>query len=126
MSFNSELAMGRTDGVIRRALTWAAILGASLSGPAMAQTPTAEQREHAAALGAHHICAGVFVVGRDYQRSPAEVLAQDLARFRPFLWQEGFRYTVDRDALVDASKQLDARLASGRSKRRRSHSRLGE
>ncbi|MCH8937494.1 MAG: serine hydrolase [Gemmatimonadetes bacterium] len=92
--------MGRTDGVIRRALTWAAILGASLSGPAMAQTPTAEQREHAAALGAHHICAGVFVVGRDYQRSPGEVLAQDLARFRPFLWQESFAYTVDRDAHV--------------------------
>ena len=66
----------------------------------MAQTPTAEQREHAAALGAHHICSGVFVVGRDYQRSPAEVLAQDLARFRPFLWQEGFAYTVDRDAHV--------------------------
>ncbi len=92
--------MGKADGVIRRGLTWAAIFGTSLSGSAMAQTPTAEQREHAAALGAHHICSGVFVVGRDYQRSPAEVLAQDLARFRPFLWQEGFAYTVDRDAQV--------------------------
>ena len=92
--------MGRADAVIRRALTWAAMLGTGLSGPAMAQTPTAEQREHAAALGAHHICSGVFVVGRDYQRSPAKVLARDLARFRPFLWQEGFAYTVDRDAQV--------------------------
>ena len=89
--------MDRADRVIRRALTWAALLGPSLSGPAMAQTPTAGQREHAAALGAHHICSGVFVVGRDYQRSPAEVLAQDLARFRPFLWQDDFAYTVDRE-----------------------------
>ena len=60
----SELAMGKADGVIRRGLTWAAIFGTSLSGSAMAQTPSAEQREHAATLGAHHICSGVFVVGR--------------------------------------------------------------
>ncbi len=92
--------MGRTDGVTRWGLTWAAIIGTSLSVPAMAQVPTAEQREHAAALGAHHICSGVFVVGRDYRRPPDEVLARDLARFRPFLWQEDFAYTVDRDADV--------------------------
>ncbi len=39
------------------------------------QVPTTQQREYAAALGAHHLCSGVFVVGRVHQRSPEEVLA---------------------------------------------------
>jgi hypothetical protein len=71
-------------------------LGASAASLS-AQVPTADQREHAAALGAHHICSGLFVVGRDYRRTPEEVLAQDVARFPAFLWQDDFRYTVDRE-----------------------------
>ena len=60
------------------------------------QVPTTQQREYAAALGAHHLCSGVFVVGRVHQRSPEEVLAKDLARFVSFQWQDDFEYTVDR------------------------------
>ena len=62
------------------------------------QAPTAQQREYAAALGAHHMCSGLFVVGRVHQRTPEEVLAKDLARFPAFQWQDDFGYSVDRDA----------------------------
>jgi hypothetical protein len=41
---------------------------------------TTEQREHAAAWGAHHLCSGLYVVGRDHQRDPETVVAQDIAR----------------------------------------------
>ena len=54
-----------------------------------------EAREHAAAMGAHHLCSGVFVVGRDYERNPEQVLAEDIARFPAFNWQDDFEYEVD-------------------------------
>jgi CubicO group peptidase (beta-lactamase class C family) len=79
---------------LRLSLLCGAVFAPALAG----QTPTAEQLEHAAALGAHHLCSGVFVVGRDYQRTPEVVLAQDLARFPAFLWQEDFAYEIDWDA----------------------------
>jgi CubicO group peptidase (beta-lactamase class C family) len=56
-----------------------------------------EEEEHAAAWGAHHLCAGLFVVGRDYQRQPEDVIGQDIAPFSVFRWQESFEYEVDRD-----------------------------
>ena len=52
-------------------------------------------RGHVAGMSAHHLCAGVFVVGRDYERSLEEVVAQDIRPFDRFAWQEGFRYAVD-------------------------------
>ena len=52
-------------------------------------------RSYAAALGAHHICSGTLVVGRDYERTPAEVVAQDLAPFPAFGWAADFEYNVD-------------------------------
>ncbi len=55
----------------------------------------AEEREHAAAWGAHHLCAGLFVVGRDYQRDPDAVVAQDIAPFPAFRWEQSFQYDVD-------------------------------
>jgi CubicO group peptidase (beta-lactamase class C family) len=54
-----------------------------------------EERQHAAAWGAHHLCAGLFVVGRDYQREPQDVIAQDIAPFPVFRWEESFEYEVD-------------------------------
>ncbi|MCZ6917958.1 MAG: serine hydrolase [Gemmatimonadetes bacterium] len=73
---------------------WSIVLGLCTASPSLAQTPTLPQRGYAAAIGAHHICAGVFVVGRDYQRSPETVLAQDVIPFPHFLWQSDFEYTV--------------------------------
>ena len=52
-------------------------------------------RGNVAGMAAHHICAGVFVVGRDYERSPEEVVAQDIRRFDIFKWQDDFDYAVN-------------------------------
>lgn len=50
---------------------------------------------YAIGLNAHHLCAGLWVVGRDYQRVPATVIAEDIARFPSFRWENDYRYTVD-------------------------------
>ncbi|MGD2152234.1 MAG: serine hydrolase [Gemmatimonadales bacterium] len=59
---------------------------------------TAEQREHATAWGAHHLCAGLWIVGRDYPRDPETVVAQDIARFPAFRWEKSFEYHVDPES----------------------------
>ncbi|UCC84374.1 MAG: serine hydrolase [Gemmatimonadota bacterium] len=59
------------------------------------ESRSVEEREHAAAWGAHHLCAGLYVVGRDHQRDPETVVAQDIARFPAFRWEESFEYEVD-------------------------------
>ena len=55
----------------------------------------AHVRGHIAGMAAHHICAGVFVVGRDYERPVEEVVAQDIRRFDHFKWQDDFEYAVN-------------------------------
>ena len=55
----------------------------------------AEETEHAVAWGAHHLCAGLFVVGREYQRDPKAVVTQDIAPFPEFRWEDSFEYEVD-------------------------------
>ncbi len=58
----------------RVATRGALLLAVLLSQRAAAQdTPAPEAREHAAAWGAHHLCAGLWVVGRAHQRD-AEVV----------------------------------------------------
>ncbi|MGH9938926.1 MAG: serine hydrolase domain-containing protein [Blastocatellia bacterium] len=52
-------------------------------------------RESRAAMGAHHLCSGLWVVGRVYKRAPDEVLAQDIVPFRAFGWEESFKYAID-------------------------------
>lgn len=51
--------------------------------------------EFRAAIGAHHLSSGLWVVGRDYKRTPEEVVAQDLAPFTFFGWKSDFKYDVD-------------------------------
>jgi CubicO group peptidase (beta-lactamase class C family) len=46
-------------------------------------------------LGAHHLCAGMWVVGRDHERTADAVVAEDIARFPAFRWQDDFRYGID-------------------------------
>jgi CubicO group peptidase (beta-lactamase class C family) len=80
----------------------AVLAAASLACSASRDAPpqgswTGEQREHAAAWGAHHLCAGLYVVGRDYQRDPETVVAQDIARFPAFRWEGSFEYDVDAE-----------------------------
>ena len=54
-----------------------------------------ESREFRAAMAAHHICSGLWVVGRSYKRTPEEVVAQDVAPFKCFGWEPDFQYQVD-------------------------------
>jgi CubicO group peptidase (beta-lactamase class C family) len=57
-----------------------------------------EARQYAAAMGAHHLCAGTYVVGRDYRRPPEQIVAEDIAPFPDFYWQKDFEYRVDDEA----------------------------
>ncbi len=47
------------------------------------------------AAGAHFICAGLWVVGRVYERTPEQIVADDVARFPTWGWDRSFRYDVD-------------------------------
>ena len=53
--------------------------------------------ESRTAIGAHHLCSGIWVVGRDYKRTPEQVLADDIAPFRAFGWERSFEYEVDEE-----------------------------
>lgn len=67
----------------------------TLPGLAAQSEPTSEERDHALAWNVHHLCAGVFVVGRDLQRSPDLVVARDIAPFPHFRWDDSNAYDVD-------------------------------
>jgi CubicO group peptidase (beta-lactamase class C family) len=80
-------------------------MAALAGGNAPAQTQTnadllsmdIETRVHVAATAAHHLCSGMFVVGRDHRRTVDEVLSMDIARFPQFRFSDAFEYTVDVD-----------------------------
>ena len=73
--------------------------------PAAEPSPAPSEEEKArlenlqfrAAICAHHIASGMWVVGRDYQRSPEEVIAQDIAPFKYFGWSPDFEYEIDEE-----------------------------
>ena len=66
-------------------------------GHKSADQDTKESREFRAAMAAHHICSGLWVVGRSYKRTPEEVVAQDIAPFEVFGWEPDFEYRVDHE-----------------------------
>jgi len=53
--------------------------------------------ESRAAIGAHHLCSGLWVVGQLYKRSPEQVLAEDVAPFKDFSWDKSFTYNIDAE-----------------------------
>ena len=59
-----------------------------------------DNMEFRAAICAHHISSGMWVVGRDYQRTAEEVIAQDIAPFTYFGWQSDFKYHVDEERKI--------------------------
>lgn len=69
--------------------------------------------ESRAAIGAHHLCSGLWVVGSVYKRTPEEVLAQDIAPFKDFSWDPSFKYSVDatRRAVTVSGPDFPARTA---------------
>ena len=83
----------------RLGIAWVLCSASGLAGqvPASAhgEVDMTEVRTHIAGMAAHHLCSGVFVVGRDYEREPAQVFQEDVARFAAFSWQDDFEYAVD-------------------------------
>ena len=62
------------------------LVAATLQNAQGQETLTSEGLEHVAAMDAHQICAGLFVVGRDIQRNAVTVVARDVAPFEWFRW----------------------------------------
>lgn len=87
-----------TAGLTRVVIGTAALLAVALPQPTSAQDhPRGEELEHVAAMGAHLVCAGLFVVGRDVERDAATVIARDIAPFAWFRWDSSVEYEVDWD-----------------------------
>jgi CubicO group peptidase (beta-lactamase class C family) len=76
-------------------VTLTALFVLAQPAPVSLQQDADYSRESRAAIGAHHLCSGLWVVGRVYKRSPEEVLAQDIAPFQAFGWEASFKYTID-------------------------------
>lgn len=99
--------MATFSGLVRQRLTpdvrrygWIALLGVLVAIPVGAvsqDSDVASARGYAAAIGAHHLCSGMWVVGRDFQRPADRVLAEDIAPFSAFAWQDDFRYEVNAE-----------------------------
>ena len=53
---------------------------------------------YALGLNAHHLCAGLWVVGRDHPRDAPTVIAEDISRFPAFRWGGDYEYEVDENA----------------------------
>ena len=73
-----------------------------------------EARAHVAATAAHHLCSGLWVVGRDHPRTVEAVFANDIARFPQFRWSEEFEFSVnaaDRSVTVRGPGVAPARRA---------------
>lgn len=69
-----------------------------VDGAAHRSPPPRSPVEYAAGLTAKLLCSGIFVVGRDAPRSPSEVLAEDVAPFPWFSWDDAYSWEVDEAA----------------------------
>ncbi len=56
---------------------------------------SSEGKEHVAAIDAHHLCAGLWVVGRGVERDVETVIARDIAPFFAFRWDSTVDYRID-------------------------------
>jgi CubicO group peptidase (beta-lactamase class C family) len=81
------------------AMTFGAItIGADLAQNQAKQSASYDPSyslESRAAIGAHHLCSGLWVVGTVYKRTAEEILAQDIEPFKDFSWDASFKYNVD-------------------------------
>ncbi|MGY8985102.1 MAG: serine hydrolase domain-containing protein [Sphingomonadales bacterium] len=83
----------------------AIFLGVTVSAAELSQPRTLEAKAHIAAMAAHNLCSGFYVVGRGNKRSAKRILAEDIEPFfLRFGWDESFDFTVDeRDMSVTVS-----------------------
>lgn len=68
------------------------------SRAAAAQTAPADSllQWYTLGINAHHLCAGKWVVGRDYERTMEQVIAQDIAPFQ-FQWTDAIEYEANEE-----------------------------
>ncbi|QDU43000.1 Beta-lactamase [Symmachiella dynata] len=103
-----EIEVKQFPNVIRFGITFVVVLnfllqlrGLPAAEPAKApqsdEKTRQESLEYCAAICAHHLSSGLWVVGRNYQRTPEEVIAEDIAPFRYFGWSPDFKYQVDEE-----------------------------
>ncbi|HEV3062624.1 MAG TPA: serine hydrolase [Vicinamibacterales bacterium] len=104
-------------------MTTSTIIGAVACGVLLAQTgmpsnaasdDPAYGLESRAAIGAHHLCSGLWVVGRGHKRTPEEILAQDIAPFKDFSWDSHFTFKVDpeRHIVTVSGPGIPSRVAA--------------
>lgn len=63
-------------------------------------------RWYALGINAHHLCSGLWVVGREHARPPEAVIHEDIARFPAFRWRDDFTFHVsgaDRTVMITDS-----------------------
>src|SRR6185436_5436978 len=102
-----------TRRTVMRTFLRALAVGMVLSGAPASAQDAAYGLESRAAIGAHHICSGLWVVGRVTKRTADEIIAQDIAPFRDFSWDKSFTYTVDdaRRTVTVRGAGIPARMA---------------
>ncbi len=83
---------GFTDGVAARPTAPARAMMAQAERLGLADSMAAW---YGLGIAAHHLCAGLWVVGRDLTRTPETVIAEDVARFSAFRWRDAYRYRID-------------------------------
>ncbi|MGI9629220.1 MAG: serine hydrolase, partial [Longimicrobiales bacterium] len=103
-----RLFAAAASGVLITSLACGAPPVETASGPDQGAPPSAYVPDYtlqdslagwyALGIGAHHLCSGLWVVGRDYERTPEQVVAEDIAPFSFFRWESGFTWSVDVDA----------------------------
>jgi CubicO group peptidase (beta-lactamase class C family) len=78
-------------------MAWGVVFAHGRGEPNAAPEDASYSMESRAAIGAHHLCSGLWVVGSVHRRTADEVLAQDIAPFKDFSWDERFKYRVDSE-----------------------------
>jgi len=98
-TFHDRTRIGITFAVVLTLLTHSRGLPAAepVKESGSEEKARQENLEFRAAICAHHISSGLWVVGRDYPRTPEEVVAQDIAPFQYFGWAPDFKYQVDEE-----------------------------
>ncbi len=91
----------RNTPALLRALMFAWLAATAIAQSTSTSTDDATYGlESRAAIGAHHLCSGLWVVGRVTKRTADEILAQDIAPFKDFSWDPRFTYSVDANRHV--------------------------
>src|ERR1700730_14770423 len=94
-------------------VVWSAVFAHGRGAATLAPEDASYSLESRAAIGAHHLCSGLWVVGSVYKRTADQVLAQDIEPFKDFSWDKSFKYNVDsgRRTVTVSGSNFAARTA---------------